>query len=456
MKTTLLFLTALACVALGGFVYQQAFVEGGFGPAAMVGTAVLVVVAMFFGTLAYMSKRHPSGVANTLLAFTVTVGSYFILDLLAGKLLIVPLSPPLVADPYRHHALVPDSYAELRQPDFDYIQRVNSLGLRGRETTVAKPENTRRILMLGDSFTMGKGVQDDETFSVLVAKMLQDSLKSCNGGTVEVLNAGVDSYAPILEYLYFKRELARLGADLVVLNLDNSDLIQEAAYRHQAVRNAEGEITAVPQIWRQSFYERFLSWATRNLYLTRVILVHVNRAMGHRELSVRQVVNEFGREHFAHTLAGDVDRTTQWRDIFDSLARIKQLTDSAGSDFLLTTYPWAHQLVGNVGWAEGRKPYMQPGDKLSDVTQHAIRSHAEALNMDLLETQPAFEAYHGPGPLYFNIDPHWTPTGQKIMAEALYRQIAARQLPKWCAAPSPTSGQPGVETQPSVTAAPAK
>jgi len=433
MKTTLRILTTLAALLLGGFVYQQLVVEGKLGPAAMAGTAVLTLVVIFFATLTYLSTKRRQAVINTLLASSVTVVTYFILDLAAGRLLIVPLSPPLVPDPYRHHALVPDSYAELRQADFQYIQRVNHLGLRGAEVTVEKPKDTRRVLMLGDSFTMGKGVQDDETFAVLVEKMLQTSLTSCNGGKVEVLNAGVDSYAPILELLYLKRDLARLSPDLVILNLDHSDLVQESAYRHQAVRDAEGEITAVPQVWRRSLYERFLSWATRNLYLTRVVLVHVNRAMGHRELSVRQAVNEFGREHFAHTLAGDVDRSAQWRDSFDSIGRIKAVSDSIGAEFLLTTYPWAHQLEGShVGWVEGRKPYMKEGDQASTATQQTIRTQAEALHIDVLETLPAFQAYDGLGPLYFNLDPHWTPAGQKVLAEALYQHLAKHQLARWC------------------------
>lgn len=433
MKTTLLILTALAALVLGGFAYQQVVVEGGFGPAAIFGTVVLAFIVIFLATLTYFSTRRRQAVVNTLLASIVTVVSYFVLDLVAGRLLIVPLSPPLVPDSYRHHALVPDSYAELRQPDFEYIQRVNRLGLRGLETTVEKPSNTRRILMLGDSFTMGKGVQDEETFSVLVEKRLQESLTSCNGGTAQVLNAGVDSYAPILQYLYFKRELMRLSPDLVILNFDHSDLVQESAYRKQAVRDERGEITAVPQVWRKSLYERFLSWATRNLYLTRVVLVHVNRAMGHRELTVRQAVNEFGREHFAHTLAGDVDRSKQWQDVFESIGRIKDLSDSIDAEFLLTTYPWAHQLGAKAGWIEGREPYMKEGDQLSDLTRNTISLNAQALQIDLLETLPAFEAYDGPGPLYFKFDPHWNPAGQKLMAEALYGYIAEHQLVRWCA-----------------------
>ena len=287
--------------------------------------------------------------------------------------------------------------------------------------------------MLGDSFTMGKGVEDDQTFSVLVERGLADAMAKCGGGGLEVLNGGVDSYAPLLSYLQLKRDLARLSPDLVILNLDNSDLIQEAAYRQQAVRDETGEIAAVPQVWQQSTYERFLSWSSRHLFFTRVLLVYANRVMDHRRLTVRQVVNEAGREHFAHTLEGDVDRTTQWRDIFDSIGRIKQLADSMGAQFVLSTYPWAHQL-GEKGWVPGRYDYMAKGERTSDLTRQTIRARAAALGIDVFEALPAFQAYQGSEALYFEYDPHWTPAGQRLMAEGLQRYLEARELPRWCGA----------------------
>jgi hypothetical protein len=395
---------------------------------------VLGPIVLVFGGLTYLTRtRHRELAGNLLLAFGSVVFCYFLLDYAAGWILIGTLSPPLVPSDTLHHALVPNSQAEIRQRDFAYIQHVNSLGLRGRETTVAKPSGTKRILMLGDSFTMGKGVEDDQTFSVLVERSLQPLLAACGGGALEVLNGGVDSYAPILSYLQYEHNLSRLSPDLVILNFDNSDLIQEAAYRTQAVRDASGEIVAVPQLGHDSLYERFLSWTSRHLFFTRVVLIYINRAFGHRELTVRSVVNEAGREHFAHTLEGDVDRTAQWQDVFDSIGRLKRLVDANGSEFVLSTYPWAHQ-VGDTGWVPGRYAFMKKGERTSGLTQQTIRERSAALGISLFEALPQFQQYKGTEPLYFDYDPHWTPAGQRVMAEGLHRYIVEHQFPRWCAA----------------------
>lgn len=432
MRMITAILTVASALVFSGFVYQQAFVEGEIGPAAMVGIAVLSTIVLGLAVLTYLSgTRYRTIVGNILLSATATFVAYFVLDFIAGWLLIVPLSPPLVPDEYRHHALVPDSYSELRQRDFSYVQRVNSLGLRGRETTAEKSTGTKRILMLGDSFTMGKGVEDGQTFSVLVEDLVNASLKDCGGGTVEVLNAGVDSYAPILSYIQFERDLLRLAPDLVILNLDNSDLIQEAAYRKQAIRDQNGAIIAVPQVWQDSLYERIHSWTSRHLYFTRVILVYVTRAMDHREITVRRVANEFGRAHFVHTLEGDVDRTAQWQDIFESIGRIKHLADSIRAEFLLATYPWAHQ-VNETDWVPGRYAFMDKGEHTTDITQQTVRRYTADLGIELFEALPVFEEYRGSEPLYFQYDPHWTAAGHRVMAKGLSKYINQQYISNWC------------------------
>jgi len=433
MRAVLLVLAAICGILLAAFLYQQAVVEGTLGPSALIGIALLgTALVSLLAMYVLAGTRHRDTVGKILLAAASAAVAYVVLDVVAGWALIRPLSPPLVRDPIRHHRLLPNSYAELRQRDFAYLQRVNNLGLRGADTTLEKPAGTIRVLMLGDSFTMGKGVEDDETFSALLERSLQRAMDTCGGPRVEVLNAGIDSYAPILSYLHLKSELLQLGADVVVLNLDNSDLVQETVYRRDAVFDPDGEPLAVPSLGQDSLYERIRSWTERNLFFTRILLVYANRAFSHGSLTVRQVVNELGREHFAHTLEGDVDRTEEWQNVFDSLGRIRELTTAAGMDLVLTTYPWGHQ-VNEDEWVPGRFAFMKEGERTTTTSVETLRAFGAAQEIEVLELHPAFKAYAGPEKLYFDYDPHWTEAGHRVMAAGLEAYFAERYVPRWCA-----------------------
>jgi len=369
-------------------------------------------------------------VLNLWLAVCSVVISYVVLDVVAGLILIRPLSPPLVPDLARHHKLVPDSFAEFNQRDFSYVQRVNAHGLRGAEIRTEKAPGIFRILMLGDSFTMGKGVEDDLTFSVLLQKALNAGGRTC-GKTIEVLNGGVDSYAPVLSNIYL-RELASLRPDMVIENLDVSDLVQEAAYRKVAERGPDGTIVAVPQRNDgDSLVDKVRSWTEKHLFLTRVALFYATRASGYREITVRDVVTRANAEIVAHTLEGDTDRTAQWEAIFESLDLMRRYADSQNIEFLLSIYPWPHQ-VNDREWVPGRYTFMSEGARPSDVSNRTIHAMAQARNMPLFDATPAFKSYRGSARLYFDYDMHWTPAGQQVMAKALEEYLYANVAPRWC------------------------
>jgi hypothetical protein len=432
MRTLILGFVVLTGALLAALLFQQVIVEGSMGPAAMVGAAVLGIAFLaMLATLLLYRTRHRALVANLWLAvFSVSV-SYFALDLAAGWILIRPLSPPLVPDAVRHHRLVPDSFAEFQQRDFSYVQRVNTHGMRGKEFSTGKTPGSYRILMLGDSFTMGKGVEDDQTFSVVLENSLETKRETC-GKPVEILNAGVDSYAPILGLLYLKGELLPLEPDLVIYNLDVSDLVQEAAYRKQGVHDANGQVVAVPQHAEgDSPMETFRIWTERHLFFTRVALLYANRLLGYRELTVRDVLTRADVDVVAHTLKGDVDRSQQWRDIFDSITRMNQFCAEHGITFMLSTYPWAHQ-ISDTEWVPGRSAFLPEGAEQSDRSEVAIRERSAAGGVELIDAKPAFSAYDGKEPLYFAYDMHWTPAGHRVMAKSLEDYLVRRLSTTWC------------------------
>lgn len=436
MKKFLIGGVSIIGLLLAVLMYERLFVEKTFGPAALAALSTLALLfIMILASLLLYGTRHRRTVGNIWLAVLSVALTYVAVDLAAGYLLIKPLSPPLVPDQYRHHRLVPNSNAQFTQRDFSYIQRVNNLGMRGVDRSIEKRPKTIRIVTLGDSFTMGKGVEDYDTFSVGIERILNKRLAACPSElTVEVLNGGVDSYAPILSYIQLKRDIAPLAPNIIIHNLDVSDLVQEAAYRRIAEYSADGDIVGVPQrdVRSQSLTDRARTWVEKHMYLTRLLLYYANRAFGFKNLSVRDVVTQVNFEVAAHTLQGDtVDRDRQWADLFDSLVRLRDLARSIGADYLLTTYPWGHQ-VNDREWIPGRYGFMPEGAKVSDVSLQRVQAFASANEVAYFDLLPAFQGYQGGAPLYFRHDNHMTATGHEVMASKLSDFLLHEYFDNWC------------------------
>ena len=108
---------------------------------------------------------------------------------------------------------VPGQQGERRFPGvFTFRYSNNSLGWRGRrEYREAKPTDYR-VLFLGDSFTYGTGVNDDQTFAALVEKTLRADRLS-----VEVINAGCPGKGTDYELKCFQTVGRKFHPDLTVL-----------------------------------------------------------------------------------------------------------------------------------------------------------------------------------------------------------------------------------------------
>lgn len=434
MKKVVLSLASLSTLLSLLFIYERIIVHQQFGPTSMLAAAFLVCFSgIFLATYFLYDSRFRQTIAKFWMIVVSVSFTYLVIDFAAGFFLITRLSPEIVPDPYRHHKLVANTYSKFEQRDFSYIQRVNNAGLRGQDIAIAKPEGHYRIIMLGDSFTMGKGVEDDETFSAHLNTLLNHRSYSCEPKRIEVLNAGVDSYSPVLSYIQLTRDLARLNPDTVILNLDVSDLVQENAYRSEATYNDDGNVAAVPGTKRDlTVSERFRRWIENHLFMTRLILFYTNKLLGYRDLTIRGVVNEANPEIVQHTLASDtIDRTEQWRGIFDSILRIKHYCDENSIEFALTIYPWGHQVSGNE-WIPGRYAFMAKNAVVSDRSVKSVVKFSNSANIRLINLFPAFKAYQGSQPLYFKYDMHWTAAGHQVVAESMGRFLTDNFSQLWC------------------------
>lgn len=93
--------------------------------------------------------------------------------------------------------------------------RTNSRGLRDREYSIEKPNGVTRIVVIGDSFTWGWGVGDQEIYT----EILEASLKG-----VEVINLGVTAFDTSQEFRYLEVEGMKYEPDIVLLGFCLNDI----------------------------------------------------------------------------------------------------------------------------------------------------------------------------------------------------------------------------------------
>ncbi len=127
----------------------------------------------------------------------------------------------VVGAPFGLRVNQPNAGYRHKSPDVDVWFRINSQGMRAnRDYPKEKPAGVKRILSLGDSFTIGYEVEVEQCFS----SVLERTLRAMGHENLEVLNAGVSGYSTAEECLYLERELLQYDPDLVLVSFYTNDL----------------------------------------------------------------------------------------------------------------------------------------------------------------------------------------------------------------------------------------
>lgn len=311
------------------------------------------------------------------------------------------------ADPILHHTFIPNSYGRMSNQDYTIDYFINSIGLRDDEIGAKK---SYRILMVGDSFTEGMGVNANYT----IAQQLENLFTS-KGYDVEVINGGIASYSPILEYLYLKNKGLQLKPDLVILNLDLSDTIDDMNYEKLA-KFKDGEVVAVPgdEVQPTSSLKGEIEMFCMKYKLNTCILA------GRATLKLAGYYNTPTKDFISHytNSAGPVlmNRT------FDYLSKIDSLCKENGAKFILVTYPHAPHVSDNE-WLQGRQKMGEQG--ISTYTfefYDRVKELSEENNIGYIDTYYAFNRTKK-YPLYHNLDPHMTEKGYRVLAIGIFGKL---------------------------------
>lgn len=125
---------------------------------------------------------------------------------------------PFRPDPFVAFALREGASAVHATGNFEVVVEINELGFRGPPRPASKPPAPYRILMLGDSFAFGWGVEYEASFGARLERRLRSA-----SAEVEVLNAGVPGWSADDQLIFLERRGPGLDPDLVLLAESEND-----------------------------------------------------------------------------------------------------------------------------------------------------------------------------------------------------------------------------------------
>lgn len=197
---------------------------------------------------------------------------------------VIGYSYPLfyTTDSYRGFGLQPGVDGHYQREGESYV-RINSDGLRDREHAKAKPADTVRIAVLGDSFSEAMHVPMEQTFWSLLERKLQE----CNafpGKKTEVINFGVSGYGTAQELMTLRRKVWDYSPDLVVLAFttyndiyDNSRALSRTeevpyfVYRNGELTYDDSFRTSRTYLQRDSKLNRLGRWIHNSLRVVQLV-----------------------------------------------------------------------------------------------------------------------------------------------------------------------------------------
>jgi hypothetical protein len=151
-------------------------------------------------------------------------------------------------------------YAKWRftHPEYKVYYEINEHGLRDKKNhPMPKPDETVRILLVGDSFTFGQGVNYDDIWPVIVEKRVQAIM----GKKVDFVKAGIQGLDTRSEFILIQRMVERFDCDVVLMGFLINDVYTNTPFvteEHTELSPTNG-IAEQQKPWFRTMKQVFIS-----------------------------------------------------------------------------------------------------------------------------------------------------------------------------------------------------
>lgn len=288
----------------------------------------------------------------------------------------------------------------------DPARGINEDGIRSADST-HHPAEAFNIVFLGDSFTYGFKVKQEEAFPSRVGELLGQRE---TGGDIRIANFGWVSASPLLAYRILKDVGQKYNPDLVVLCVDMTDFHDDLRYRARLDAGAEPSFSFTQFLLERSKLKDTWQSITAGFRLPQEEV-----------------------EDWAAGLPKPRYFITNWplkrsrkfmKEIERNIGRIAQhCRTELGAQFLLVLLPrnYQYSAVESPDAVYERGLYqplgrhvLEPFQWLEELSKR-VRFPTVSLLPDFKNTKVF--------PTCFTDDPHWNVDGHRIAAQALVRHM---------------------------------
>jgi tetratricopeptide (TPR) repeat protein len=336
-----------------------------------------------------------------------------------------------------------------------YMVRINDSGQRGAEVEPRQPRE-RRILFLGDSFTIGSSLREADLFVPQIGQLLHERTER----PIQTINAGVDGYNTLQEMGYYHLYGRSLDPDIVVLCFFIGN-----DFRDNAVNTNRGKSlnpVLVPAAIREKYLDLpdpflrgqedrllldplsgvvvlkptspALAALARKSFLGRLLGARYTRLMG--EWTDNLWAIDLQGRYYYYEIGLYQRRADQELEIavnltLDLIGQLQRMVAEEGAEFMVALLPSQNQ-VDPAHWRKTLALLDVQEENLGEldktyphrlIEQFCATKHIACL--DLLDT---FAAAPQPQDLYLTVvdDPHFSPAGHRLAAATLADFIATQ------------------------------
>ncbi len=354
----------------------------------------------------------------------------------------------------------PNAVITYQTAEFECVAHTNNLGFRGPAFSLDPFHNKFRVITLGDSFTYGWGVGEEETWSSALSRQLTEG-----GASIQIANLGWVGKGPTDYANLAEKAVPLLKPDLIIVAILMGDDIQQV----KAVEKAP-EVESFSVIVFQKLYphlsekllqpydskgglDNYRKIAAEGLpaywqSLAQAALQRMSPDELRRFESLAPEIKEnfqaglinpslvyLAMHHPGYFLESVEITAPEIRQKINQLARelerIKKVAADHQAKVMVVAVPYGTYVSERYMNNSRRLGFAVAPEMLSSAPDDVIASAARQAGLPFVSVLDSFKRHQGQD-LFFEQDGHFTAAGQKLLADNL-RPVVVKEYGQWLA-----------------------